>query len=623
MCGINGIVGFSNLQDASAKLILMNQTLQHRGPDDNGTWFSNECVLGQQRLSIIDLSSAGHQPMLSNDERYVIVFNGEIYNFLEVKNKLQNEYQFKTKTDTEVILAAFIKWGKKCVDELNGMFAFAIWDKQTSELFIARDRMGVKPLYYVFENNTLAFSSEIRPLLKAGFAPKKIDYNSLIDYLQYQTVHAPNTILQNVKMLMPGCQLHFKNKTITTEQYWDINSKINTNLSADKSYNEICSDVNKLFTNAVESRLVADVPFGAFLSGGIDSSAVVGVMSKISNHKVKTFTITFDESEFSEAKYAATVAEKFNTEHHEIKLTPKDFLHEIPNALKAMDHPSGDGPNTYIVSKATKNAGVTMALSGIGGDELFAGYDVFKRSLSLQKNNWVTSLPSFVKEATAQLMMKFKPGVASNKFNYLLNLSNWNIKNTFPYARTVMLNHQLNFILAKPQTNFENKVFNQLKNIPELKNYSLSSVSVAEITTYMQNVLLRDTDQMSMAHALEIREPFLDYKLVEYVLSVNDKHKFPVTPKKLFVDAMDDLLPSDIVNRKKMGFTLPWKHWMTNELKSFCEERIISLAKREYFNEKNLLDFWNQFLQNHPSVTWSRIWYLVVLENWLQQHEVE
>lgn len=623
MCGINGIIGFSDVNEVSAKLVLMNKTLQHRGPDDNGKWLSSECALGQQRLSIIDLSAAGHQPMLSLDERYVIVFNGEIYNFLEVKNKLVIDFDFKTKTDTEVILAAFIKWGKKCVDELNGMFAFAIWDTITKELFIARDRLGVKPLYYVFENNIFAFSSEIRPLLKAGFAPKKLDYNSLIDYLQYQTVHAPNTILQNVKMLMPGCTLTLKNNTITIEQYWDISSKINTNLSSNKSYSEICTDVNKLFTDSVQSRLIADVPFGAFLSGGIDSSAVVGVMSKISNQKVKTFTITFDESEFSEAKYAQKIADKFNTEHHEIKLKPNDFLQQIPNALNAMDHPSGDGPNTYIVSQATKNAGVTMALSGIGGDELFAGYDVFKRSLSLRNNNWLTSFPSFAKQAAAQIMMKFKPGVASNKFNYLLNLPNWEIKNTFPFARTVMLDHQLNFILNKQQSNFDNEVLDGIKNIPELTTHLLSTVSVAEITTYMQNVLLRDTDQMSMAHALEIREPFLDYNLVEYVLSVTDKNKFPVTPKKLFVDAMGDLLPQDIVNRKKMGFTLPWKHWMTNELKQFCEERIISLSKREYFNEKNLLEFWNQFLQNHPSVTWSRIWYLVVLENWMQQHEIE
>lgn len=623
MCGINGIIGFSDVNEVSAKLVLMNKTLQHRGPDDNGTWVSKECAFGQQRLSIIDLSSAGHQPMLSQDERYVIVFNGEIYNFLEVKNKLINDYNFKTKTDTEVILAAFIKWGKKCVDELNGMFAFAIWDTLQKELFIARDRLGVKPLYYVFENNSFAFSSEIRPLIKAGFAPKKIDYNSLIDYLQYQTVHAPNTILQNVKMLMPGCTLVLKNNTIAIEQYWDISSKINTNLSANKSYTEICADVNKLFTDSVQSRLIADVPFGAFLSGGIDSSAVVGVMSKLSNQKVKTFTITFDESEFSEAKYAQKIADKFNTEHHEIKLQASDFLQEIPSALKAMDHPSGDGPNTYIVSQATKNAGITMALSGIGGDELFAGYDVFKRSLSLLNNNWVNSFPAFAKQAAAQIMMKFKPGVASNKFNYLLNLPNWKIKNTFPFARTVMLDHQLNFILEKQQTNFDNKVVNIIKSIPELTTHLLSTVSVAEITTYMQNVLLRDTDQMSMAHALEIREPFLDYNLVEYVLSVTDKIKYPVTPKKLFVDSMGDLLPQDIVNRKKMGFTLPWKHWMTNELRNFCEERIVSLSKREYFNEKNLLDFWNQFLQNHPSVTWSRIWYLVVLENWMQQHEIE
>lgn len=634
MCGINGILGLKDSSLAKQKVQAMNITMKHRGPDDEGIFANEEIVLGHRRLSIIDLSSAGHQPMQSHDGRFQIVYNGELYNFKELKFELtrvvsgsnQQAYFFQTNTDTEVIIAAYARWGEDCVNHFNGMYAFAIWDNLKKELFIARDRLGIKPLYYFYTNNTFAFSSEIRSLLASELIPKQLDENSLVDYLRYQTVHAPNTIVKGVKMLMPGHYLKGGSGKITIHSYWNLKKNI-SHASDGKSYVEVCKDVNQLLTKAVERRLIADVPFGAFLSGGIDSSAIVGLMTKVSTEKVKTFSVTFDESEFSESKYAQLIAKKFNTDHHEIKLNPKDFLKELPNALKAMDHPSGDGPNTYIVSKATKEAGITMALSGLGGDELFAGYDVFKRSLELNKKAWLNAVPKFMRSAGGSILTKAKPGVASEKIAEILKQDKINFKTFYPLSRQVLMDKEILSILNKKEL-AANRVseiidIDALSRVEGRQQSIVTQTSIAEISTYMQNVLLGDADQMSMAHALEVRVPFIDYTLVEYVLGVPDKYKSTSSPKKLLVDSLGDLLPPEIVNRPKMGFTFPWKDWMQNEMKGFCEGKIISLSKRKLFNEHGVINLWKEFLSDNPKVTWSRIWHLVVLENWLQENNIE
>ena len=622
MCGINGILSL-NENDKSLQIIaLMNNSLKHRGPNDEGVFVENTIALGHRRLSIIDLSDAGHQPMLSDDGNLVIVYNGELYNYLELKVELK-DYNYKTNTDTEVILAAYKKWGYDCLNHFNGMYAFAIWNRSKKNLFIARDRAGIKPLYYFQQNNTLIFSSEIRALLSTNLIPKKLNGEALADYLRYQTVHAPDTILKDVSMLMPGHYIIASENNFDIKKYWEPSTDKNPE-AEQRSYSSICKEINKILFDAVERRLVADVPFGAFLSGGIDSSAVVGIMSKIAQQKVKTFSVVFDDSEFSEAKYARLVAEKFNTEHHEIKLTPADFLNELPNALKAMDHPSGDGPNTYVVSKATKNAGVTMALSGLGGDELFAGYPVFKRSQKLEQLKWLKNIP--LQKLMGNILKLTKQNINSEKLSALFKLNDWNISSTYPLSRLVLTDEKINQLLIERSLP-ENRVHQILNSISsnnsDNNNYLLSRISIAEITTYMQNTLLRDTDQMSMANALEVRVPFLDYKLVEYVLSIPDKYKNPVTPKKLLIDSLQGLLPDEIINRTKMGFTFPWKLWMKNELKNYCEERIKKLASRTMFNEQGVLNWWQKFLNNDPSVTWSRVWHLIVLENWLTENNIE
>lgn len=628
MCGINGIFGLSDKTKAEQAVAKMNSALAHRGPNDEGIFYSpllwrgvrGEVCLGHRRLSIIDLSSAGHQPMRSNNGRFQVIHNGEIYNFNELK-ALLSDYSFQSKTDTEIILAAYEKWGEKCVEYFEGMFAFAIWDNQKNELFIARDRLGIKPVYYYKNENYFVFSSEIRALLASGIVPKKVDENSLIDYLRYQTVHAPNTILQEVKMLLPGHFISVSENNFSIKKYWSLEEKINYS-SEKKTYREICADVKNLLRNAVKKRLIADVPFGAFLSGGIDSSAIVGLMRETAASKLKTFSVVFDESEFSEAKYSRLIAKKFNTEHCEIKLSASDFLHELPNALRSLDHPSGDGPNSYIVSKATKDAGITMALSGLGGDELFGGYDIFKRGKKLQNLFWLNFIPKILRENVAEIIRNSSPGIASGKIAEILKSPKIDFHSTYHLSRQVLSDEQILKIVNQKSLpkNFVSDFTSGIGH--RTSDYLFSQISIAEISTYMQNVLLRDTDQMSMAHALEVRVPFLDHHLIEYVLGIPDKFKNPVSPKKLLVDSLGNLLPAEIVNRPKMGFTFPWQHWLKNELKTFCEEKIKNISQREFFNENEVVHLWNEFLNGNPKVTWSRIWILAVLENWLEENNL-
>ena len=625
MCGIAGFSVTDSNQNYHDVVNSMVHALKHRGPDSQNSWNDEKVYLGHARLSIIDLSESSNQPLHSSDNRYVIVYNGELYNYQELKLELQRvsfgskdqAYFFKTNSDTEVIIAAYQRWAEECLNKFNGMYAFALYDKVEKSLFIARDRMGIKPLYYSFANGKLVFASEIRSLLASGFVKRKLNREVINEYFLYQTVHAPNTIIDGVKMLMPGTFMTLKNDELKFYRYW--NAQDYARVNNDLDYKATCNKTQDLLFQSVERRLVADVPFGAFLSGGIDSSAVVGIMSKLCARKVETFNVSFDESEFSEAVYARRIAELFNTQHHEIKLKPSDFLNELPQALKATDHPSGDGPNTYVVSKATKNAGVTMSLSGLGGDELFAGYDVFKRMVDVDRKSYFNLFPSWMRGVPASVLKAKSKSVAGDKMHEALTQDKFNIASVYPLTRKSFSKTQEKALLGKNASPLQNIIKELNKPI---NGKLLSHVSLLEMQTYMQNVLLRDTDQMSMAVALEVRVPFLDYKLVEFILSVKDEYKYPSTPKKLLIDSLKGLLPDDIINRPKMGFTLPWATWMRNDLKSFCEANILSLSKRDFVNEKALLNLWKSFLNNDKRVTWSRIWHLVVLENWLTENNI-
>ena len=409
---------------------------------------------------------------------------------------------------------------------------------------------------------------------------RKINRDVLAEYFTYQTVHAPSTLVKDIYMLMPGHYMLIKEGTISIQRWWSARENY-SKASQGKSYSEVCKDVYRLLMASVERRLISDVPFGAFLSGGIDSSAIVGLMSRVQKQPVRTFTIIFDEEAFSEAKYARMVADQFKTEHHEFRLTPDDFLKELPTALNALDHPSGDGPNSYIVSRITREAGITMALSGLGGDEFFAGYPVFNRSLQIQNKKWLFNIPKPIRSLAGAAYAGIKSDITSDKMVQLLNQEDHTLNSSFPLSRQVGLPQHVKGLLGiktLPADSIKKILATELGNEGN-KMPELSKVSIAEMSTYMQNVLLRDADQMSMAVALEVRVPFLDYELVEYVLGVNDEFKKPHFPKKLLVDSLQGLLPDEIIHRKKMGFCVSLECMVEKGIKTFMRKKYTATCK--------------------------------------------
>jgi asparagine synthase (glutamine-hydrolysing) len=618
MCGINGYFGERNKEQLLPVIKKMNDSIAHRGPDAEGIWSNEYCILGHRRLSIIDTSPAGNQPFHSEDKKLTIVFNGEIYNYIELKEELSKEYIFKTHSDTEVILAAYRTWGIACIEKFFGMFAFALWDETLKCLFVVRDRLGVKPVYYAQTSEGIFFSSEIRAILSTDKVARKISREALADYFRYQTVQAPNTIIEGVSMLMPGSYLCLKKDGIEKKKYWEPETRVSA-LANEHDLAKTHQHIRQLLRSSVEIRMRADVPFGAFLSGGIDSSIIVGLMSEISPHPVKTFSITFHEKEFDESPYSEVIAKKFKTDHTPIQLSANDFLKLVPAALEAMDHPSGDGPNTYVVSKVTREAGVKMALSGLGGDEVFAGYDVFKRVKSLETRQWMNIIPQLFRQPLGKFMRVAKPSIATEKIAALMASQKIDFAHFYPLNRQVLPDHEVMRLLDNHQDQ-PNSVQLISEKIQTLSIPTLSKVSIAEIETYMQNVLLRDADQMSMAHSLEVRVPFLDHRLVEYVLGVSDEKKYPHTAKELLTNSVRGLLPDEVIHRPKMGFTFPWAVWMRNELRGFCEENLNALSQVEHIDHKAVQLLWKRFQNGDKMITWSRIWPMVVLGHWVKQH---
>ncbi|MEZ4774541.1 MAG: asparagine synthase (glutamine-hydrolyzing) [Bacteroidia bacterium] len=622
MCGIAGLTGEFNSQAAKSILLKMTNRMAHRGPDGDGHFVQPGIALGHRRLSIIDLSTAASQPMTDPSGRYTIVYNGEVYNFREVKAELKNQ-TFQSNSDTDVILAAYIEWGAECLSKLNGMFAFAIWDTVEETLFIARDRLGIKPLYYHFDGTNLVFASEIRSLLESGKVPRKLSRATISEYLRYYTINGPNTLIRDVYMLRAGEYGIWQDGNFSTHPFWQLTPE-DPQVHTD-NYQQTCARVQELLREAVAKRLISDVPFGAFLSGGIDSSAIVALMAQVSDMPVNTFSVTFHEKAFDESPYSDLIAKKYNTTHHPIRLSPDDFLKDLPEALAAMDHPSGDGINSYVVSKVTRQTGFTVALSGLGGDELFAGYPVFRRFEKLHNMRMFYGIPTPIRSALGKSVSTVYNNQKTARLQELISLDGTDFEDIYPVFRKCFDDDEIVQLVG-----FHTPANKQLLQVIDEKELGringlpvFSQVSVGEISTYTRNVLLRDADQMSMATSLEVRVPFFDHELVEYTLGIPDEYKNPVFPKKLLVDALGDLLPGEIVHRPKMGFVFPWNQWIRQDLKKFCEDRIFRLANRELFNGEVVRTMWKEFLNNSKRVNWIRIWMLVVLEDWMERNGIE
>ena len=623
MCGIAGILDFNKNTDTGQVIRKMTDAMAHRGPDADGFFVDGPIALGHRRLSIIDLSTAANQPFIDNSGRYVMVFNGEMYNFMEVK-KMLPEYTFHTSGDSEVLIAAYAKWGADCIQYFRGMFAFAIWDKEDRSLFLCRDRLGVKPVYYYKDGGKFLFASETGSILASGLVKRKISEEGLREYFSYQSLSYPFSGIQDVLQLEAGSWIKIKDGRIEKKVYWDLTGPKSNFDYSDEGNTK--SKIKELLLQSVKRRLVSDVPVGAFLSGGIDSSVVVGLMAEASTARPVTFNIAFQEKEYDESAYADLIAKKFNTEHHPILLKPTVFLDEFQHALDAMDSPSGDGVNTYVVSKAIRQNGITVALSGVGGDELFAGYPIFSQYLQLQEKKWLWHLPSGIRSMMAAAIASFSRSKGrGSRMQQLLTLEDSSIEQAYPIFRQIFSQKQINeltHLSDKPiwTTALQQDLLGKKQSIDRLP--LLSQVSAAEYLGYTQHTLLKDTDQMSMAVSLEVREPFFDQDLVEFVLGVPDQFKKPSYPKSLLVESVKPMLPDEIVFRKKQGFVFPWNLWLKNELRSFCELRIKNISERSFVNAPALLDYWQRFLNNDPMIRWTEIMLFVVLEYWLEKNDI-
>jgi len=680
MCGIVGVLltpDFSASPDdahrrAEGALELMVNSVRHRGPDDQGAVIlgagENGIVgLGHTRLAILDTSSAGHQPMGGEEqgarskeqgaksegrragskgqvaeskerrgkseglERDWITFNGEIYNFRELRQGLERAYEdFASQSDTEVILRLFARYGRDCLHQLRGMFAFAIWDARRQELFLARDRLGIKPLYYYVGDGFFLFASEVRALLATGLVPRTLDEVALWEYLAYQSVPAPRTLIKGVRALLPGSWLTVSASGEVNEcRYWDLLEQSSPEAQS-VPRSESRRKVGELLRESVAFHLVSDVPVAAFLSGGIDSSAVAALMREV-GQTPQTFSVVFNESAYTEAQFARLVADRVQADHTEIRLTEQSLIDQLPEALGAMDQPTGDGVNTYVVSRAVSAAGIKVALSGLGGDEFFAGYPSFARlGRTARYLRYWGNAPAGVRSLAARAFETVAgASVAAAKTASIIE-GDGSIASTFPTLRQVLLPTQRRELLTErffsavssaqdPYTAMLHDAFGRTQ--AEV----LSQVSYAEARTYMHDVLLRDTDQMSMAHALEVRVPLLDHKLVEYVMGLPDEHKRSNgTPKRLLVESLNGLLPPEVVHRPKQGFTLPFDVWMRGAMRQFCEERLSPdrISGRGIMNPHQVQHLWRGFLDQRSDVTWSRLWMLVVLEEWLEHNGV-
>jgi asparagine synthase (glutamine-hydrolysing) len=621
MCGIAGIVDSArDGVDLPSVVRRMMAAQVHRGPDAEGYFFSSRAALGHRRLAIIDLSDSASQPMHDYSGRYVVTFNGEIYNFKRLRSQLKG-YPFRTNSDTEVVLAAFAEWGEAAVERLEGQFAFAIWDARDEKLFLARDRLGEKPLYYHHCDGTFIFASELRALLKSEFVPKKLSREGLLDYLVHESVRSPGTMIADVFQVPPGHSGWFENGGLELRSYWSLPPRRREAVAG--NYSALCRDIRGLLDEATDGQMISDVPIGAFLSGGIDSSAIVALMAQRSSEPVNTLSVTFADEQFDESRYSSIVSNRFETRHHVVRLQPEALLEELPNYFISVDAPSGDGPNTYIVSKAAKQAGLTVVLSGVGGDELFAGYDTFKRYQSFCRYGYAWKTPSALRGLAAQAAVRVFSSRTGRKAAALLMLEHSDAAGFYETNRSVFSRKEASSLLSESWRDVGVRPVRSLQNDEGFRALApLSQMSVLELSNYMQNVLLKDTDAMAMANSLEVRLPFCNHRLVEYMLAVPDRFKVGRRPKQLLVDALGGLLPSEVVDRPKMGFAFPWAKWIRKELRAFCDAQLRRLGQRGVLDAAKIDALWRGFNSRSSSDDWSQIWLLVVLEQWLERCEL-
>ena len=630
MCGINGIAfsSRSSRQIDTGVLKRMRDVITHRGPDDEGIYVNDRVGLGHRRLSIVDVS-AGHQPMTNEDGSLYITYNGEIYNHADYREELeQRGHVYRTHCDTETILHLYEEYGSGCVEHLRGMFAFAIWDQKKKELFIARDRLGVKPLYYVHtDDGSIYFASEIKALLVAGAVCPDINYRALPDYLANHGTSAEETLFSGVKRLLPGHTLLWRDGKVEIQKYWDVHY---TNEATDghRTEQDYIEEWTELFRTSVRLRLMADVPLGMFLSGGIDSSAIAAMMSGMVTEPIKTFSVAFNEREANELEYARMVSAKFKTDHHEVIVTPQEFFNELPKLVWHEDEPLAHPSSValYFVSKLAARH-VKVVLTGEGSDEMLGGYErYYKTVLQLSAgptyHRWT---PASTRDAISRRIEELPIG---SKVRHKLTRTFLCLE---PNIESLYFDNFAVFTRGMQQQLLTPEVKGRVGSLDpylDMRRYFetadadsvLNRMLYADVKTYLQELLMKQ-DQMSMAASIESRVPFLDHKLVEFTARLPDRLKLRRgwTTKYILRRSMKDLLPEAILKRSKMGFPVPVGKWFRGEFRPIIDEYVINerVLSRGLFNP----DYVKKLVADHQAGAnhSERLWSLVNFEMWLRQ----
>jgi len=646
MCGIAGF--WRNASDRNAGWLeeiasKMANTLFHRGPDDSGTWVDEDAgvAFGHRRLSIIDTSDAGHQPMVSADRRYVITYNGEVYNFQKLRQELGKKgHRFRGHSDTEVMLTAFVQWGVEVsVKKFNGMFAFAVWDRRDGLLWLARDRIGEKPLYYGVQNGNLFFSSELKAIRAHPEFKPEIDRDALVSYLRFSYVPAPHSIYNKIKKLLPGHLLCIKSPTSVrlSQPYWSLEEAYQSGIREPfrGSNDEAVDELDFRLRETVRSRMVSDVPLGAFLSGGIDSSTVVALMQSQSDRPVNTFTVGFHEWEFNEAVYARKVAQHLGTNHTELYITPKEAREVIPKLPEMYDEPFGDSSQipTHLISALARQH-VTVALSGDGGDELFAGYNRYIQA----DRHWkfLRSVPLGLRRRLSAAMTSVNADVAKRVYDGLEFLLPQKSRISLPAekyqkaAQVISMSgirdvyKRLVSIIYLPGDYARNGVESR-SFLDDTKLWNngadfISTMQKLDLLTYLPDDLLVKVDRASMAVSLETRVPYLDHNIVEFVIKLPLRFKLRNgESKRLVRRILDYHVPRELTDRPKMGFSVPIGRWLRGPLREWgCALIDEGRLKNEgYLRSETVSQVWDQHLGGQSDSA-HQLWNVLMFQSWLE-----
>ncbi|MEM8895988.1 MAG: asparagine synthase (glutamine-hydrolyzing) [Bacteroidota bacterium] len=623
MCGITGVMAFNeigrihliHLSNATAKL-------QHRGPDFQNTALFHNVGLGHTRLSIIDTSVESNQPFMDDSGRYHLIFNGEIYNYLEIRQQLEQlGHQFRTSGDTEVLIKAFIQWDKDCLEKLNGFFAFAIYDSEKEEVFIARDRLGIKPLLYFQDEDKFIFGSELRAVLDYGI-PKTIDQTALFTYLQLNYTPAPLTMIEGVKKLSPGHYIRVRKGDVNISSYYSLPSPTGTI----DDYEQAKTELFSLLEESVKSRLVSDVPIGSFLSGGIDSSIIAGLAARY-KPDLNTFSIGFkDQPYFDETSYAQLVADHFGTEHHVFSITSHDMLSAVEDILDSIDEPFADSSAipVHMLCKETRKLS-TVALSGDGADEIFSGYNKHAAWIRSLSSNPVNSLISSLLPIW-KVMPKSRSGALVNLFRQLERFgAGLRLDPKERYWRWASITDTAEVSSWLAQQLEDEGRFREIKNdyLSALDQPDIGHFLHSDARLVLPNDMLTKVDMMSMANSLEVRVPFLDHQVVDFAFRLSDDFKINGDMRKrILQDTFRDFLPEKLYKRPKRGFEVPLLSWLRNDLNSTVSKTLFDkefLQEQGLFNPTAIMKLGKKIKTHNPGDSHAQVWALFVFQHWYRR----